>query len=130
MKVPESEYSFSYSRSAGAGGQNINKLNTKVTLIWNINETSLNSRVLERFRNSFGQFITNDGVFKVTSQRYRTQSKNKKDCLEKLKEMLNSVRSEPKKRKKTKPKKAAIEKRLKDKKSKSDIKKSRKKFDY
>ncbi len=130
MKLPIEEFEFIYSRSGGAGGQNVNKLNTKVTLKWDIKSSSLPKAVIERFLKQFGQFVTEGDVIQITSQRHRTQSRNKKDCLEKLSEMLSSVKKSPKKRIKTKPKKSAIEERLKDKRSKSETKKLRKKIDY
>lgn len=131
-KIPTKELNFSFSRSSGAGGQNINKVNTKVELRWNIRKTLVCKKdVKERFLKKYSKKILPDGTVVVTSQRFRTQARNIADTIDKLHEMINSVAVAPKKRKKTKPTKSSIEKRLKIKKSKSDIKKSRRKaIDY
>lgn len=110
------EISFSFARSSGSGGQNVNKVNTKALLSWPIAENeNLDIRLIKRFEKKYQKFIY-DGVFKISSQRYRSQQMNKEDCLEKLKQMLVSASKEPRKRKKTKPSKSAIEKRIKNKK--------------
>lgn len=130
MKVSENELEFTYSRSAGAGGQNINKVNTKATLIWDIANSSINTAILERFRVSFKQFFTSEGVVKISSQKFRVQSRNRKDCIEKLEKMLDAIKKPPRKRVATKPTKSSVQKRIKDKKNKSEIKSTRKKVDY
>jgi len=127
LKLPIGEFSFSYSRSSGPGGQKVNKTNTKVTLRWNILESEyLRPGVKERFLKKFQ--VTGEGEVVIVSQRFRSQERNYTDCLEKLKEMIGSVRVAPKKRRATKPTKGSVEKRLKEKKGKSDIKKMRQKL--
>lgn len=126
LKLPIGEFSFSYSRSSGPGGQKVNKTNTKVTLRWNVLESDfLKKGVKERFLKKYR--VSEDGELIIVSQRFRSQERNYSDCLEKLLEMIESVRLAPKKRKPTKPTKGSVERRLKEKKGKSDIKKMRKK---
>lgn len=116
VKKIEHEISFSFSKSSGAGGQNVNKVNTKATLSWNFSESLiLSERIKSRFEKKYSKFLFS-GVFKISSQRSRSQQFNKDDCLEKLNQMLIHASKEPKRRKKTKKPKSAIEKRIKNKK--------------
>ncbi|RLA61287.1 MAG: aminoacyl-tRNA hydrolase [Epsilonproteobacteria bacterium] len=127
LKLPTGEFTFSYSKSSGPGGQKVNKTNTKVTLRWNIVASEfLRAGVKERFLKKYR--VLEDGNLVIVSQRFRSQERNISDCLEKLSEMIESVRVAPKKRRPTKPTRGSVEKRLKAKKGKSDIKKMRQKF--
>lgn len=128
IKIPDNEFTFTFSKSSGAGGQNINKLNTCATLSWNLADSpSLSEPVKKRFRESFKRFVLEDGSVSVTSQRHRTQKRNIEDCKEKLLSMLNSVRLPPKARRPTKPTRSSVRKRLEGKKRHSDKKKMRQK---
>lgn len=112
----ESELEFSFSRSSGAGGQNINKVNTKATMKWDIEKNvTLNDHHKKRFKLKYTQYYF-DGVIIIRSQRYRTQKQNSQDCLLKLDQMLMQTARAPLRRKMTKPSKGAIEKRLQSKK--------------
>ncbi len=126
IKIPPHEYTLSFSRSSGAGGQNINKVNTKATLHWNILKSeSLPPDVLERFLNKFKNKINEEGTLTLISQNHRTQPLNIADVIKKLHEMIESVLIAPKKRRATKPTKSSVNARIKTKKSKGDIKKLR-----
>jgi ribosome-associated protein len=128
FKLPISEISFTFSRSSGAGGQNVNKVNSKVTLRWNIKKnSSLYNSVKLRFKDKFRRRINEHGVVLVVSQRYRDQGRNVADAIEKLEAMVEEVWSPPKRRVATKPTKASVRKRLNSKKELSDKKKMRKK---
>lgn len=127
ITIPFSEYSFSFSRSGGAGGQNVNKVNSKVTLEWNLNATeAITYSVKERFRQRYKGFINEEGIVQIVSQKTRSQKDNIDDCIEKLQEMIQEVLIPPKIRKATKPKKSAILKRLNTKKKDSEKKRLRK----
>ncbi|MCO4793686.1 MAG: aminoacyl-tRNA hydrolase [Bacteriovoracaceae bacterium] len=131
MKIPIAEFDFSFSRSSGAGGQNVNKVNTKVTLAWNIKKSkSISEAQKKRFVEKYKRFIKAEGIVKIISQRFRNQSRNIADCTEKLHAMLESISKPTKKRVNTKPPKSSKLKRLDNKKNKSDIKKSRQKVKY
>jgi ribosome-associated protein len=120
IRVPMEEFSFSFARSAGPGGQNVNKVNTKATLRWLVAASpSLPDDVRRRFLTKFASRLTNEGELILTSQRFRDQSRNRADCLEKLREMLASVARAPKKRKRTRPTRASKERRLGEKRRRS-----------
>ncbi len=113
IRVRLREFRFSFSRSSGAGGQNVNKLNTKATLRWEVARSQglpkdVRARFLERYRRR----ITADGELVLTSQRFRDQGRNVADCLEKLRGMLDAVARPPRPRKATKPTRASVERRL------------------
>ena len=128
IKIPFSEFSFSFARSSGAGGQHINKVNSKVIMNWKIFETtSCSPAVIQRFRDKYSQFILDNGEVQIMSQKSRSQKANIEDCIDKLHAMINDVRLPPKIRKATKPKKSAVMKRLQTKKIDSEKKKLRKK---
>lgn len=126
FKIPASEYELSYSRSSGAGGQNVNKVNTKATLRWNaLKSETLPPVVLDRFINKYKNKISDEGVLTLSSQAHRTQHLNTAEVIKKLHEMIESIAHPPKLRKATKPTKSSVNERIKTKKSKGDIKKLR-----
>ena len=127
IRIPLEEFEFSYARSSGPGGQNVNKVNSKATLRWSARQSvSLPPDVRERFLIRFGSRLTNEGDLLITSQCYRDQGRNVDDCLEKLREMLLAVAVAPKKRRPTKPSRAAKERRLESKQQQSRKKERRK----
>ena len=120
------ELSFKASRSSGSGGQNVNKVSTKVELRFDIINTRLFAeneinRILIKLKNR----ISSDGILIITSDSERTQLGNKKKVIELFFELIEKAIKKPKKRVKTKPTKASKEKRLKEKKIKSDKKRLR-----
>lgn len=125
IKVPQNEFIFTFSRSSGAGGQNVNKVNSKATLTWNMQDSTACSKdVKKRFIEKYNRYII-DGNVVISSQKMRSQNQNIEDCIAKLHVCLNNVEFPPKKRKSTKPTKSSVKKRL-DKKSKhSKLKKMR-----
>lgn len=127
IKIPFSEFSFSFARSSGAGGQHINKVNSKVILNWKVDETvACSTSVISRFKNKYGQFILDSGEVQIISQKGRSQKANIDDCIEKLHTMLNDVALPPKVRKATKPKRSSVLNRLQTKKKDSEKKRLRK----
>lgn len=128
ISLPESEYSIQFTRSSGPGGQNVNKVNSKVILSWDITGTSaVPAPVQKRFLDKFKNRINQDGLLIISGERFRDQPLNIKDCKEKLASMILEVLHPPKKRIATKPSKASVDKRIASKKNRGDIKKNRKK---
>lgn len=126
VSVPLREFRFTFARSSGPGGQNVNKLNTKATLKWAVaDSSSLPDDVRERFIARYRRRITPDGVLVLVSQRFRDQGRNVADCLAKLREMLETVATAPKTRRKTKPTLGSKRRRLQEKRKTAEKKQSR-----
>jgi len=127
LKVPLKELNFSFARSSGPGGQNVNKLNTKATLHWAVQKCeSLPQEVRDRFCEKFPRRINNEGQVVIHSQRFRDQGRNVADCMNKLSELIAAAAIRPTVRKKTKPSKGAHRRRLAAKAQKSQKKQNRK----
>ena len=89
QRVPEDQLSFSYARSPGPGGQNVNKVNTRATLVFDLEAThSLSHRQKDRIRAKLAGRITKDGRLRVVSFRHRTQAANRRAALERFYELI------------------------------------------
>lgn len=126
IEIPDDEFRWSFARSGGPGGQNVNKVSSKATLHWSVaTSPNLPQDVRARFRARFEQRINKEGEVVLQSQRYRDQTRNSEDCLDKLRAMILEVALPPKPRKATRPSRGAKERRLKAKRESSDRKQSR-----
>lgn len=113
LKIPLREFQFTFARSSGPGGQNVNKLNTKALLRWPVVASpTLPEAVRRRLLAKQHRRVTNDGDLLITSQRFRDAGRNVADCLEKLRAMLAEAAVVPKSRKPTKPTRASRRRRL------------------
>ncbi|MBX9720560.1 MAG: aminoacyl-tRNA hydrolase [Candidatus Obscuribacterales bacterium] len=104
IEIPNEEIEFTFARSGGPGGQNVNKVNSKAVLRWTpMSSNSLPGAVQARFLQRYANRLTTDGELVLSSQKYRDQGRNIDDCLEKLREMIQNVLVPPTPRKATKP---------------------------
>ncbi len=127
IQIPLREFEFQYARSSGAGGQNVNKVNSKAILRWNVAvSTALPDEVRTRLFKRHRARITKNGELVLQSQRFRDQGRNTADCLEKLRALLLGIATPPKPRKASKPSTAAKGRRLETKRILSEKKRTRK----
>ncbi len=126
VEIPEDELAFTTSRSGGPGGQNVNKLNTRVTLLFDLaGSPSLTAGQKRRISARLATRINRNGVLRVVSQRHRSQSANRGAAVERFVELLQSALARRKRRIRTKPTAASKRRRLEGKKLRSRIKKER-----
>lgn len=125
-RIPASEIRVRTSRSGGPGGQNVNKLETRVEVLWNLDESAAFS-VSEkgRLRAALGGRVGKDGTIRVVSQRHRSQSRNRVAALERLREIVSEALKPRKKRRATGPTAASREARLDAKRRRASLKRER-----
>ena len=125
----ENECAFRTSRSSGKGGQNVNKTESKVGLWFDVAASALfNDEEKTRILSRLASFITDDGYLQMNCDEQRSQLKNKQLVIKRAVALLEKSLVVAKPRKRTKPSKAAVEKRLEDKRSKSLKKNERSKW--
>jgi ribosome-associated protein len=125
-KINEDQLSFQYSRSSGPGGQNVNKLNTRVTLFFDVaNCPDLSESQKGRILKKLSTRADKNGVLRVVCQKYRTQNANRRAAVERFTQLIADALKRKTPRRKISIPKWAKEKRLKEKKRKSEIKKLR-----
>jgi ribosome-associated protein len=126
ITIPDAEFDWSYARSSGPGGQNVNKVASKAVLRWNVRASpSLPAHVKDRLCALNRRRVTTTGDLILTAQRYRDQERNRQDCLDKLAELVRAAAALPKARRATRPTRGSKVRRLADKRHRSDVKAGR-----
>lgn len=126
IRIGEHELDFSFDRSSGPGGQNVNKVNTRVTLQFNLGKSlSLSNAQKTRIRKSLGSRVNQEGMLRISSSKERTQLANRRAAVNRLTELMKQAFQTPKPRRATRPTAASKQKRLDEKTHRGTLKQTR-----
>jgi ribosome-associated protein len=126
ISIPDDELIFTFIRSSGPGGQNVNKVATAAQLRFDVrNSPSLPADVKERLIKLAGYRMTQEGILVVEAKRYRTQEQNRSDAEQRLVTLIQKALVKPKKRRSTRPSAASQARRIESKKRRGTIKRIR-----
>jgi ribosome-associated protein len=126
VRVPESAVRFAASRSGGPGGQNVNKVNSKVEVWVQLDAlTGMHPEAIERLKTLSGRKITDAGELHVVAEASRSQQQNREEALLRVRQLVLAAMVRPKRRRATKPSRASKQRRLESKRKRSQIKSGR-----
>jgi ribosome-associated protein len=130
IEIPLSELQVSFTRSSGPGGQHVNKTSTRVEIAFDLAHSPSirdddRAWMMERLRSK----LDTEGILHIAAQEYRSQLRNRQAAVDRLEELLRQAIQRPKKRKKSKPSRSAVERRLESKKHESEKKRERRTLD-
>ena len=127
MPKIDDEIELRFVRARGPGGQHVNKASTAVELRFPVESSrALSEDVKRRLRQIARSRISDEGILVIHADRFRSQKLNREDALERLSDLVRRAKAKPKVRKKTKPSRHAVERRLEEKKRRSALKRDRK----
>jgi len=124
-RIPRAAVRFSSLASRGPGGQNVNKRATRIRASVSIERLGLPGDVARRLRRLAGSQVSHRGNVVISSDRFRSNARNRQDCLARLASLLDQAWTRPKRRKKTRPTKGSKERRLAEKRRRGEIKSRR-----
>ena len=130
VHLPEDAMSESFLAATGPGGQNVNKVATAVQLRVDVFRLGLHPDVYARLKTAAGSRMTSGGELLITARRFRTQEANRTDARRRLAEMIAAAHIAPRKRKATRPSRAAKAERVQKKRQRSAVKQGRGKVDF
>jgi ribosome-associated protein len=126
ISIVESELQFDFIRASGPGGQNVNKVSSAVQLRFDVARSpSLPEEVRQRLSQIAANRINKDGVLILEASRFRSQEQNRQEAIDRLVELIRRAAHKPRPRKKTRPSAASIERRLQEKRRRSQTKRLR-----
>ncbi len=126
LTIPGDELELTFTTSGGPGGQHANRSSTRVVLGWNVAESrALGERQRQQIRTHLRRRIDNSGMLRVASDRYRSQLRNRADAMHRLSDLVAEALRPTKKRVATAPTNASKERRLREKKRRSELKRAR-----
>lgn len=130
VTLPDGAVRFEYARASGPGGQNVNKRATKARLRVLLADIPIDAGARRRLASACKGNLTEDRELLIESDEHRSQRRNREACIERLSELVRTAMVKPKPRKKTKPSKGAIERRIQEKKQRGERKQQRRKKDW
>ena len=127
VRIAEEELDFTYSRSSGPGGQNVNRVETRVTLLFDVHGSEcLSESQKHRIAGRLATRINREGILRVVSQRHRTREANRRAAVERFEELLTEALKRQRPRRKTRVPRAAKRRRLEGKRRRGELKQLRK----
>ena len=126
LTIPGSEIQVTYARSSGPGGQHVNKTSSRALLRWNLESSEApDDATRTLLREKLSGRLTAEGDLLIASERHRESGRNVQDALERFQALLRTALTPRKKRRKTRPTRGSVDRRIKDKKRRSETKRQR-----